>query len=205
MKFASPGLSGGLALLPLANTRLAETTGSSVRSLRMTFRPLGSVNCSGVGNCAARTEPGFGISFRHGSSALTLWAPPAGGVWAAGGFGRQLLLSGIAKSTTRRAGCRYCVGEGFDRLRVGGAITLDVLAQIVRRSQVVFVAVQAIGLATEAAERLETGDDARLDAVPGAFELARVRAAFGEAAKLLVDDRLELLGGVARPGGRRRS
>jgi hypothetical protein len=43
VKFARPGESAGLAPLPLANTRLAETTGNSRRSLTMTRSPLGSV------------------------------------------------------------------------------------------------------------------------------------------------------------------
>jgi len=97
-------MSGGLAALPLANTRLAETTGSSLRSLRMTFSPLGSENSSGVGYCADLTEPGLGISFRHGASAFTLWAPPAGGVCAAGGSPASFFSPGVAKSTTRRVG-----------------------------------------------------------------------------------------------------
>ena len=56
------------------------------------------------------------------------------------------------------------------------AVALDVLTQIVGCSEIVLVAVQTIGLAAEAAERLESGDDARLDGVLGALELAGLRS-----------------------------
>ena len=108
-----PRLSGGLSPLPLANTRLAETTGSSLRSLRMTFRPLGSVNCSGIGNCAALTGPGFGMSFRQGSSALTLWAPPAAVSRPPAVRRPASSRPGAANSTTRSVGCRYCAAKAL--------------------------------------------------------------------------------------------
>ena len=75
---------------------------------------------------------------------------------------------------------------------------MQVLTEIVRCSQVVLVAVQTIGLAAEPAERLQAGDDPCLDRVPRAFELGGVRSLLGEAAELLVDGRLELVGRVPR-------
>ena len=116
----------------------------------------------------------LGHSFRHGSSTFTLWRAA----------GRRCLRSRrIRPPASSRRGWRTArraraaedtARERLDRLRAGGAIALDVLPQVVRRSQVVLVAVQPIGLAAEPAERFEPGDDPCLDGVPGAFELAGV-------------------------------
>ena len=93
------------------------------RSLRMTFSPLGSVNCSGVGNCAALTEPGLGMSLRHGSSALTLWAPPAGGSGRPADRPPASSRPGMANSTMRFVGCRCCSAKALTPGR-GAAIAL---------------------------------------------------------------------------------
>ena len=169
-------MSGGLAPLPLANTRLAETTGSSLRSLRMHLQPVGQRELLGrrILRRSDRARPWASPSAtarRRSRSA----APPAGGVCAAGAASAASFFSpGTAKSTTRARRLKILSRERLDRLDAGGAVALDVLPQVVRRSQVVLVAVQPIGLAAEPAERFEAGDDPCLDGVPGAFELAGV-------------------------------
>ena len=69
------------------------------------------------------------------------------------------------------------VRERLERRSGDCAIPLDVLRQVVGRAEVVVVAVQSIGHATEAAEALETADDVRLDRVARALDLTGVGGA----------------------------
>ena len=142
------------------------------------------------------------MSLRHGSATLTRLRAagrPASG--PAGGSAASFFSPGTANSTTRFVGLQVLLGEGLDGLRGGAAIALQMSCrQVVGRAQVMFVAVQPIGLAAEAAERLEPGDDAGFDGVLRAFQLGRRPGpCWTNRLQLLVDDRFELLRGVAWP------
>ena len=100
-------MSIGLASPPVFTIRSAATIGIPGRSLKYTVRPFGSVNDTGVGNVTAPIAAGFGASFRHDSSGLTLSAPVPGATFGAGGVGTGAPRSGVPgtpKTTTRAEG-----------------------------------------------------------------------------------------------------
>ena len=105
VKLANPGLSEGFAPLPVRSTKAADTIGRPGRSLTRTVRPFGSWNEVGDGNCSARASPGFGISFRQGSSAFTDSAPVPGAAFATLGVATGAPRSGAPGTpcTTTRA------------------------------------------------------------------------------------------------------
>src|SRR5574342_1079195 len=89
-----------------------------------------------------------------------------------------------------------------ERLNAGWrdrAIAKDVLLEVVGRAEIVIVRIQPIGDAAEAAKHLEPADDAGLDAVPGALDLAAVGGLVSKCRELFVDRFLEFVGRVTGP------
>ena len=202
VKLASPGLSSGFASLPVRSTRLAATIGRPRRSFRISVRPFGSVADAGVASCSGRAAAGFGISLRHGSSALIDSLPSPAAALRRGRRGDLRLRGrlpghGVHHDARRRR--QLIARERLQRGRRHRAIALDVLLQIIGIPEIVVVAVEPIGDAAEAAEPLETADDVGLDRVARALDLTRLGRLRPERRQLLVDRLLELLDRVSRP------
>ncbi len=80
-------------------------------------------------------------------------------------------------------------------------VAVQVLLEIVGRTDEVVVEVQLVGLAAEASHPLHAGEKLSLEAVLRPLDLARRRPRLGDLADLLVDHALELGEVVPQPGG----
>ena len=155
-KLARPGLSSGFASLPVRSTRLAATIGSPRRSFRISVRPFGERGRCRRGQLQRRAGPASASRSRHGSSALIDSAPAPAAACDAGGVGDLRRASAGCRPAPRaathaRRRRQLIAAQTSERGRRHRAIALDVLLQVIRRSQIVVVAVQAIGDAAEAA------------------------------------------------------
>ena len=139
-KLARPGLSSGFASLPVRSTRFAATIGRPRRSFRMQRQTVRQRRRLPAWPTAADAPgPGFGISLRHGSSALIdsllRRQRPAPRAASASAPARAARLSGHDVHHDARRRGELVARKRLQRGRRDAAIALHVLLEIVRRAE----------------------------------------------------------------------
>ena len=102
-------------------------------------------------------------------------------------------LPGTPCTMTRAVGCRYCCTKRRTESGRHAPAPLDVLSQIIRRSDVVVVQIQLIRNPAKSATPLQAAERSRLDHIAHALDFCGRRTLLAQRCELFIDSGLELL------------